>query len=206
MLTLHSGSELMADAKGLCNPYVVVHVLGNRPKTSKTVWHTTEPVWEQEIEFEGFLSDLSSSGIIVKVYSRYLCERNAFIGRASVFLRQLQRGRQLPFDNIQLERTPMGNVSFSVRFELTPVFALFPGTPIHASAAQALHRQPPPDAKWWELQRDKLLLLLSHKFFLGVAVVWLVALLGWGTLIAILYLGLFMLPEGALGMSEDQIK
>ena len=114
VLTIHSANDLMADVRGRCNPYVVVHVLGNRPWRSKTLWQTTEPVWEQSHEFEGFLADLTNSGVLIKVYSRYLCSRNAFIGRGSVFLRELLRGRHVPFDHVPLERTPIGALSFSV--------------------------------------------------------------------------------------------
>ena len=57
-----------------------------------------------------------------------------------------------------------------------------------------------------ELLRDGLLRFLARKVFLYIAVAWLLSVVGWGLTIAFMYLGLFLLPEGALGMSTAQLQ
>lgn len=76
----------------------------------------------------------------------------------------------LHFNDVKLAGVRHGTISFSVYFELKPVFALFPGTPVHASAAQALRRRPPDNASCFEIFRDEVLRFLSRKLFLYFAV------------------------------------
>ena len=84
---------------------------------------------------------------------------------------------------------------------------MFPGAPVHASAPVALRRPPPPTASCIERFRDRTLLYLGHKFWLYVAVVWALNIVGWGAFVALLYLALFLLPPGAFaGMDEDSLK
>jgi len=99
-----------------------------------------------------------------------------------------------------------GTITFSVSFKLKYSIGMFPGAPVHASAPQALRRPPPSTALWIERVRDRTLLLLGHKFFLYVAVIWALNIVGWGAFVALLYLGLFLLPPNSLGMDEDQTK
>ena len=99
-----------------------------------------------------------------------------------------------------------GTVSFSAHFAISPAFSLFPGAPVHASASQALNRRPPTDAGCLERTRDAVLRFLCRKAFLYIAFVWLAALVGVGAFVALLYLALFLLPEGAIGMSTDEIQ
>tara|TARA_B100000768_G_scaffold95307_1_gene89058 strand:+ start:181 stop:492 length:312 start_codon:yes stop_codon:yes gene_type:complete len=71
------------------------------------------------------------------VYDRDRLSMNDFMGKCQVSLTNLELNSTLEFKDVPLEGVPTGRVSFSARFELTPVFSLFPGTPLHASAAQA---------------------------------------------------------------------
>ncbi len=99
-----------------------------------------------------------------------------------------------------------GTITFTVSFKLKYSIGMFPGAPVHASAPQALRRPPPHTASCLERLRDRTLIFLGHKFFLYCAVVWALGVVGWGAFVAMLYLGLFLLPPGALGMDEGALK
>ncbi len=178
---------LPADKNGLSDPYAVVKLAGTGPWRSHVKRKTLHPVWNQTHEFEGHLKDFLSKPLEIKVFDRDFLTSNDPIGYASVSLRTLNVGphNALTFENVPLEGVPHGSISFGVSFKLKPVFSLFPGTPVHASAAQALRRPPPPDASRLELFRDDVLLLVCHKAFLYMAILWLIALCGWGILICV---------------------
>jgi len=67
-----------------------------------------------------------------------------------------------------------------------------PGTPLHASAAQALRRRPPRDATRAELARDAVLRFLSRRVWAYAAVAWLGVLVGWIVWIVILHIGILL--------------
>ena len=77
--------------------------------------------------------------------------------------------------------------------------AVFPGTPVHASAAQALRRRPPPDAHPLELFRDGILRLLSKKLFLYLAVTWLTSLIITIIFVAVVYIAIFVPAMAGMG-------
>ena len=104
----------------------------------------------------------------------------------------LSRAWQLHFTDVPLQGVDTGTISFSVTFELKFVVGLLPGTPVHASAEQALRRPPPPDATCLEHARDQLLLFLAHPIFLVIAVLWLLALCGFGAFCALTFGALFI--------------
>ena len=92
---------------------------------------------------------------------------------------------------------------------------------MHASAAQALRRPPPSDATEVERFRDKLLLVLGHRFFLWVAILWLSTLCGFVAFVALVF-GALYLPQviaaakkdgdwdgknaNAIGMQDEELK
>ena len=83
--------------------------------------------------------------------------------------------------------------------------AVFPGTPVHASAAQALRRRPPPDAHPLELFRDGILRLLSKKLFLYLAVTWLTSLIITIIFVAVVYIAIFVPAMAGMGeVCEDR--
>ena len=128
-----------------------------------------------------------------------------FIGKCQVSLEGLGTGKQgaLAFRHVSLDGVPSGWISFSVRFELRPVFSLFPGTPLHASAKQALRRRPPRDATRAELARDAVLRFLSQRVWAYAAVVWLCTLVGWIVWIVIIHIGIILPPIVEGGEPED---
>ena len=103
-----------------------------------------------------------------------------------------RRVASMHFTDVPLEGVDTGTLSFSVSFELKWVIGLLPGTPVHASAAQALRRPPPADATCMELARDRLLLLLGHQLFLWIAILWLISLLSWGIFVGLWFIALYM--------------
>ena len=134
-----------------------------------------------------------------------LCAVDDPIGTLSVPLVQLleqrvrRRGKvdgsqlsELRFDDVPLQGVETGSITFEVSFELKFNFGLLPGTPVHASAAQALRRPPPADASELERFRDKVLLFLGHRFFLLIAICWLIALCGFGAFCGITFGALYV--------------
>ena len=109
--------------------------------------------------------------------------------RASGSVSQLSRVR---FEALPLHGVETGTITFEVSFELKFDFGLLPGTPVHASAAQALRRPPPADALVLERFRDKILLFLGHRCFLWIAICWLIALCGFGAFCAITFGALYI--------------
>ena len=141
-----------------------------------------------------------------QVYDFDVLSFNDPIGSLSVPLFDLMRQRveitgnvmgrrhvaQLHFTDVPLQGVSSGTISFSVSFELKLVVGLLPGTPVHASAAQALRRPPPKDASCIERARDRLLIALGHQIFLYIAILWLLALCGFGAFAAITFGALFI--------------
>ena len=112
-------------------------VAGSKLWRSRVCPKTLHPAWHQTHRFQGYLRDLGSEPLCVRVYDRDRLSMNDFMGKCQVSLENLEMNSTLEFKDIPLEGVSTGRVSFSARFELTPVFSLFPGTPLHASAAQA---------------------------------------------------------------------
>ena len=110
---------------------------GSKLWRSRVCPKTLHPAWHQTHRFQGYLRDLGSEPLCVRVYDRDRLSMNDFMGKCQVSLENLEMNSTLEFKDIPLEGVSTGRVSFSARFELTPVFSLFPGTPLHASAAQA---------------------------------------------------------------------
>jgi len=193
---LKRGTDLIsADRNGLSDPFCVVRV----HKAAVPSWRsrvrtkTLNPVWEQSHEFAGYREDMVSMPIRIKVWDWDVLSLNDPIGNCQVDVSALQRvgygaENALHFDDIALDGVSHGHISFSVHFELKPVLRLFPGTPLHASAAQALFRRPPADATRLELFRDGLLRILSRKVFLYVAIIWLACLVATIIWIVILFM------------------
>ena len=213
---LHSAKNLKAaDSNGKSDPYVLVRVPGTRCNDwrSRTLRKTIDPTWNQEHDFPGYLADIVSQPLEIKVYDFDVLSFNDPIGSLSIPLWELMRQRhsikrdnetenadghgrnrvaQLHFTDVPLEGVDTGTISFSVSFELKFVVGLLPGTPVHASAAQALRRPPPPDASTLEKARDRLLLFLGHPIFLVFAIVWVLALVGWGAFAALSFGALYL--------------
>ena len=58
---LERGVDLpSADANGLSDPYVVL-TSGGQKKTSKTIWKTLNPVWNESFTLMGVLDDFSAT-------------------------------------------------------------------------------------------------------------------------------------------------
>ena len=180
VFTLHRGKDLVAaDRNGRSDPYCIVKPFTCETWRSRVVYKTLNPVWEQKHEFDCHLMDVSRKPLSIRVYDFDILTLNDPIGTCRVDISALlTSGREngLTFDDVPLQGVKHGSISFSLRFELKPVFALFPGTPVHASAAQALRRRPPADATCLEILRDGVLRLLSRKIFLYLAITWLVGL------------------------------
>jgi hypothetical protein len=223
-----------ADANGFSDPYVVARLRGSRLSAwrSPTRWKTLNPEWDVTHEFPGYLTDLASHPLELKIYDydtfscaqpSLTCHDRSFalrpctarlsrvcvvddpIGTLSVPLAQLleqraqRRGRghmsqlsELRFEDVPLQGVAKGSITFEVSFELKFNFGLLPGTPVHASAAQALRRPPPADASDLERFRDKVLLFLGHRFFLFIAICWLIALCGFGAFCGITFGALYV--------------
>ena len=208
LFKLHHARNLKAaDSNGKSDPYVLVRVPGTRtaPWRSKTCYKTLDPTWDQSHEFPGYLADIVSQPLEIKVYDFDLLSFNDPIGSLSIPLWELMRQRHsmrtdeggrrvasMHFTDVPLEGVDTGTLSFSVSFELKWVIGLLPGTPVHASAAQALRRPPPADATCMELARDRLLLLLGHQLFLWIAILWLISLLSWGIFVGLCFIALYM--------------
>jgi len=210
VFTIHRGTDLMsADTNGLSDPYCIVKVYSSPVWRSRVIKKTLNPVWEQSHEFEGYMEDQTRKPIKIRVYDFDVTSLNDPIGTCLVDISALKmHGAEhgLTFEDVPLEGVPHGKISFDVHFEVKPVFALFPGTPLHASAAQALHRRPPTDASLLELCRDGVLRVLSRKIFLYLAVLWLTLLILSIILVAVLYCGLlFPVFANAGNMTTDPV-
>ena len=67
---LHSAKDLQpADSNGLSDPYVLVRVPGTRtaPWRSRTIRKTLNPTWDEEHDFAGYLADIVSQPLELKV-------------------------------------------------------------------------------------------------------------------------------------------
>ena len=163
-----------------------------------------------------------SKNLEIKVFDFDVLSFNDPIGSLSVPLWDLMQQRldavrksasggsvaQMHFTDVPLQGVETGTISFSVSFELKFVVGLLPGTPVHASAAQALRRPPPKDATWLERARDQTLILLGHQIFLWIAVVWTLALCGFGAFAGITFGALFVpqiIVAAASGEPEEAI-
>ena len=213
IFTLRNAKNLKAaDSNGKSDPFVVVRLPGMptlQPFKSKTKRRTLNPEWNQQHEFPGYLADIVRKPLELRVYDWDALSFNDPLGSLSVPLWDLFRQRlansklttgeegtrqvaQLHFTDVPLQGVDTGTISFSVTFELKFVLGMLPGTPVHASAAQALRRPPPSDATCLEKGRDKLLLFLGNRFFLGFAIIWAIALCGFGAFAALTFAALFV--------------
>jgi len=203
VFTLHSGANLMsADRNGLSDPYCIVKVHSSNVWRSRVAFKTLNPVWNQEHDFEGYLEDQVRRPIKIRVYDFDVLSLNDPIGKCQVDISALTQygiDNKLSFTDVPLSGVAHGSISFDVHFELKPVFALFPGTPVHASAAQALRRRPPPDATCLERARDGNLRLHSRIRYLYFAVAWLSSLACTIGFIVVLYFGIFIPMFAGLG-------
>ena len=207
VFTLHKGVDLVsADPNGLSDPYCIVKVNRSRVWRSKVIRKTLNPVWEQEHSFEGYLEDQTRAPIKIRVYDFDVTSFNDPIGKVEVDISALKtHGKEhgLTFTDVKLTGVPHGSISFDVHFELRPVFALFPGTPVHASAAQALNRAPPADASALEKMRDGLLRLLARKTFLYLAILWVCTIVCAGGFIAVVFIGMYVPAMGNMGTAPN---
>jgi len=191
IVTIEEGHDMIAaDSNGLSDPYCIIKVAGSKLWRSRVCPKTLHPAWHQTHRFQGYLRDLGSEPLCVRVYDRDRLSMNDFMGKCQVSLENLEMNSTLEFKDIPLEGVSTGRVSFSARFELTPVFSLFPGTPLHASAAQALRRRPPASASRAELARDTVLRALAHRYWAYAAVLWLTTLVSWIVWIVLLHIGI----------------
>jgi len=190
---VRKGTNLVsADRNGLSDPYVIVKAHTCSSWRSKVCYKTLNPEWDQEHDFEGYLEDITKGPVKLRVYDFDVLSYNDPIGKCQVDISALTHygvEHKLVFDDVPLIGVAHGTISFDVHFELKPVFALFPGTPVHASAAQALRRRPPADASKLELFRDGILRFLSRKLFLYIAVVWFMTLVTTIGFIVVLMIG-----------------
>jgi hypothetical protein len=195
VVTLLNGRDLLsADWNGLSDPYCLVRVHHSRQWRSVTRFKTLNPDWNDKGYLEGYLEDQMRKPMKIYVYDRDVLSFNDPIGWLQVDLSGLRKDPEQCL------------ISFTVHFELRPVFALFPGTPLHASAAQALRRRAPHDASLLERCRDSVLRALTHRTFLQLAVLWLLNAVGWVLLIALLFLALHLGAFGKFGMDDSALK
>ena len=135
---LHGARNVKStDGPGRCDPFVVAKLPGShhqRRWTSRIIRRSVNPDWNQEHEFAGYLSDLVSQPLELKVYDHSRLSFNDPIGSVSVPLWDLMRQRlavrrspdsvgaprvaQLHFADVPLEGVQTGTISFSVSFEL----------------------------------------------------------------------------------------
>jgi hypothetical protein len=196
VFTLHKGKDLLsADRNGFSDPYCIVKVFSSPTWRSKICFKTLNPEWNQSHDFEGYLADQTRKPIKIRVYDFDVVSLNDPIGNCEVDISALVlpgKEHALHFEDVALKGVAHGTISFSVHFELKPVFRLFPGTPVHASAAQALRRRPPKDASRAELFRDGLLRLLGRKTFLYMAILWLISLSATIGFVIVLYFAILL--------------
>ena len=206
---LHNGRDLMiGDTNGLSDPYCLVRVHNAPQWRSKTIYKTLNPDWDQKHEFEGFLKDLILKPMKIYVYDRDLLKFNDPLGHVEVDLSELANDPKggLTFTDEALRGVPNGTLSFRVRFKLKAVFSLFPGTPLHASAAQALRRRAPDDATLVETVRDRVLRALCAHIFNDLAVLWLINAVGWVLVVVVVFCALNLRLFGRLQMGDDGLK
>lgn len=210
VLHLESASGLRsADKNGLSDPYVTAKVAGNKTWRSRTCFKTLDPNWYQTHEFPGYLADLVSQPLQLRVYDFDVLTFNDPLGHLSVPLDDLLKPSasratasgleqlnpmqsEVHFRDVALKGVPSGRITFSVSFKFKYVVGLLPGTPVHASAAQALRRPQPQDATWLERGRDRVILSLTHRYFLYFAVLWTTTLLSFGALVALCFAALYL--------------
>ena len=88
-IVLEKGRGLpSADSNGLSDPYCIL-TCGGQKFTSKTMWKTLDPEWNQTFDFKGVLSDFLSSGIKIKVMDKDTLSFDDYLGEVEVSLQEM---------------------------------------------------------------------------------------------------------------------
>lgn len=77
-----------ADSNGYSDPYVVLSC-GGQVHVSRVVTRTLDPVWNQEFEFVGPLSDFHTSGLSLIFYDQDLYSKDDGLGHVHVSLMEI---------------------------------------------------------------------------------------------------------------------
>ena len=87
----HACGVRAADKNGLSDPYVAVKVAGKRPRRTRTITETLNPVWEQDLKFEGSIQSLISKPVELHVWDRDLLSMDDYLGTVLVSIDDLKR-------------------------------------------------------------------------------------------------------------------
>lgn len=123
-IQLERGTKLpSADSNGLSDPYVIL-ACGGEKKTSKTIWKTLDPEWNEGFEFKsGVLADFLKSGLVLKVMDKdkYSFSGDDHLGDVNVSLEEIRESGSHNYHE-ELKGTPIacGSVRFQVRHWLLP--------------------------------------------------------------------------------------
>ena len=151
---------------------------------------TLSPSWNAVAEFHGQLDQMLARPAVLKVMDWDWRSFDDFLGKLELPIDQLLWNDGIVADKVRLDGVPRGTISYTATFTLAPERWAFPATPTHASALLVLRHKPPPDASRLELLRDSCLRGLTHRCFTYAAVCWVIALVGFGLAVVLLYLDL----------------
>ena len=120
---------LSADSNGLSDPYCRVRALANAghkmdivTKKSKTIKKTLDPVWNEELSFEGTLQSFLSYGLMIHIVDYDTFSKDDPLGDVWVGLGDLRETDTLEFDNVAVdapnsELPAQGTLTFRVVWE-----------------------------------------------------------------------------------------
>ena len=125
---------LSADSNGLSDPYCRVRALANAghkmdivTKKSKTIKKTLDPVWNEELSFEGTLQSFLSYGLMIHIVDYDTFSKDDPLGDVTVPLDML--GHQDSYDFNEVLPT-QGSILFTVTW-----------TPVAAAAAAKIEKK-----------------------------------------------------------------
>jgi len=95
---------------GKSDPFVEI-IAGEQAKKSAVIEKTTEPVWDEEIEFEGKMEDFIFNPIVFKVFDADMLGTRESLGECQVGIGMLQRTRAKTFNE---DLSTQGNLDFRV--------------------------------------------------------------------------------------------
>ena len=120
-LLLIKGSALIAaDANGLSDPYVKLHLCGASHK-SRTIKRSLNPVWHERFAFRGVLSELTREKLRLSVYDRDLIGSDDAMGAAEVDL-----GGHVYFDEMRRDMSIALDTQGTITLQVGPCLPISP--------------------------------------------------------------------------------
>ena len=113
-LTLMRAQGLKAaDINGYSDPYVIARC-GEQEKRSRTVRRSLDPKWDEELTFQGRLSTMINSGLLLRIFDHDMLTSDDLIGDVRVSLEELKTKNK---HNYVQKLSTQGMVLFSLGWQ-----------------------------------------------------------------------------------------